>query len=54
MYSQSGDQTRSELYNFQVPGKLPMIGAGLTFGLAERLDCHGNVLEALQTQELES
>jgi len=48
-----GRQTRSELYNFQVRGRLPMIGAGLTFGLAERIDCHGNVLEALQTQELE-
>ncbi|WP_263368059.1 hydantoinase B/oxoprolinase family protein [Edaphobacter bradus] len=48
-----GRQTRNELYNFQVLGKRPMIGPGLTFDLAERLDCHGNVLEALQTQELE-
>ena len=48
-----GRQTRSELYNFQVPGKQPIIDAGLTFGLTERLDCHGNVLEALRPQELE-
>jgi len=48
-----GRQTRSELYNFLVPGKLPMIEAGLTFGVTERLDCHGNVLEPLQIQELE-
>ena len=48
-----GRQTRSELYNFQVRGIRPMIDAGLTFGLAERLDCHGNVLEALQPQDLE-
>lgn len=48
-----GRQARSELYNFQVRGKRPMIGAGLTFGLTERLDCHGNVLEALQPQEME-
>src|SRR6201989_72701 len=47
-----GRQTRSELYNFQVRDKLPLIEAGLTFGRTERLDCHGNVLEALQTQEL--
>jgi N-methylhydantoinase B/oxoprolinase/acetone carboxylase alpha subunit/N-methylhydantoinase A/oxoprolinase/acetone carboxylase beta subunit len=45
-------QTRSELYNFQVRRRLPMIEAGLTFGLAERLDCHGNALEALQIQEI--
>src|SRR5215469_9717188 len=29
-----GRQTRSELYNFQVGRKLPLIGVGLTFGLA--------------------
>jgi 5-oxoprolinase (ATP-hydrolysing) len=49
-----GRQTRIELYNFQVRGKRPMIGAGLTFGLTERLDCHGGVLEALQLQELDA
>ncbi len=48
-----GRQTRRELYNFQVRGSRPMIGEGLTFGVAERLDCHGNVLEALQSCELE-
>ena len=48
-----GRQTRSELYNFQVRGKRPMIDAGLTFGVAERLDCHGKELESLQPQDLE-
>jgi N-methylhydantoinase B/oxoprolinase/acetone carboxylase alpha subunit/N-methylhydantoinase A/oxoprolinase/acetone carboxylase beta subunit len=48
-----GRQTRRELYNFQVRGNRPMIDDGLTYGLAERLDCHGNVLEALQLRELE-
>jgi N-methylhydantoinase A/oxoprolinase/acetone carboxylase beta subunit/N-methylhydantoinase B/oxoprolinase/acetone carboxylase alpha subunit len=48
-----GRQTRAELYNFQVCGKRPMVESSLVFGLAERLDCHGNVLEALQDQELE-
>ncbi len=48
-----GRQTRRELYNFQVRGKQPMIEDGLTFGLTERLDCHGNVLDALQPRELE-
>jgi 5-oxoprolinase (ATP-hydrolysing) len=49
-----GRQTRAELYNFQVRGKRPMIAAGLTFGLTERLDCHGNVLEPLQPRELDA
>ncbi len=48
-----GRQTRSELYNFLVPGKLPLIEPGLTFGVTERLDCHGNVLEPLQIPELD-
>src|SRR5215469_9957719 len=43
-----GRQTRAELYNFQVRGKRPMIEEGLVFGLSERLDCYGNVLEAPQ------
>ncbi len=48
-----GRQTRAELYNFQVRGKRPMIEPGLIMGITERIDCHGNVLEALQNQELE-
>ncbi len=48
-----GRQTRRELYNFQVRGNRPMIDAGLIFGLTERLDCHGKVLEALQPRELD-
>jgi len=48
-----GRQTRRELYSFQVRGNRPMIDEGLTFGIVERIDCHGNVLEALHAQELE-
>ena len=48
-----GRQTRSELYNFMVPARRPMIEAGLTFGLAERLNQHGDVLETLDDTELE-
>ncbi len=48
-----GRQTRRELYNFQVRDNRPMIGPDLIFGLTERLDCHGKVLEALQPRELD-
>src|ERR1700744_4077191 len=49
-----GRQTRAELYNFMVRANRPMIDPGMIFGLAERLDQHGNVLEPLQTEELDS
>jgi len=49
-----GRQTRNELYNFMVRANRPMIEAGMIFGVAERLDQHGNVLEALQTSELDA
>lgn len=49
-----GRQTRSELYNFMVRGRLPMVLPGLTFGLSERLDHHGNVLQPLDPQELDA
>ncbi len=48
-----GRQTRAELYNFQVCGKCPIVEADFIFGITERLDCHGHVLEALQNKELE-
>src|SRR5271168_2322544 len=47
-----GRQTRSQLYNFMVPGTRPMLDSGLTFGLSERLDNHGAVLEPLKGNEL--
>jgi len=49
-----GRQTRKELYNFMVRANRPMIEAGLTLGLTERLDQHGNVLEPLQADELDT
>ncbi len=49
-----GRQTRNELYNFMVRANRPMIEAGMIFGLTERLDQHGNVLEALQVGELDA
>ena len=48
-----GRQTRSELYNFMVRAKRPMIEAGLTLGVTERVDQHGVVLEPLQVEELD-
>jgi N-methylhydantoinase A/oxoprolinase/acetone carboxylase beta subunit len=48
-----GRQTRNELYNFMVRGKRPIIDVGLTFGVSERMDPHGNVLEPLQPKELQ-
>ena len=47
-----GRQARGELYNFMVRGRQPMVDAGLTFGISERLDHHGNVLEPLHRDEL--
>src|SRR5665213_3558483 len=49
-----GRQTRNELYNFMVRANRPMIEAGMIFSVAERLDQHGNVLEALQVDELDA
>jgi len=48
-----GRQTRSELYNFMVQAKRPMIEPGLTFGVTERVDQRGVVLEALNSEELD-
>jgi N-methylhydantoinase A/oxoprolinase/acetone carboxylase beta subunit len=49
-----GRQTRSELYNFLVPNKPSMVADDLIFGLSERVDQHGNILEALAHNELVS
>jgi N-methylhydantoinase A/oxoprolinase/acetone carboxylase beta subunit len=48
-----GRQTRNELYNFMVRRNRPIIDAGLTFGVSERLDQHGNVLQPLQPRDLQ-
>jgi N-methylhydantoinase A/oxoprolinase/acetone carboxylase beta subunit len=47
-----GRQTRSQLYNFMVRGTRPIVDPGLIFGLTERLDRGGNVLEPVQENEL--
>jgi len=49
-----GRQTRRELYNFMVRANRPMIEPGLTFGVTERLDQHGAVLEPLRVEELDA
>ena len=47
-----GRQTRPELYNIFVPAPRPIVDAGLTFGLAERLDANGRVLEPVDESGL--
>src|SRR5271155_1446791 len=47
-----GRQTRSKLYNFMVRGNRSLLDPDLIFGLSERLDHHGNVLEPLEANEL--
>jgi N-methylhydantoinase A/oxoprolinase/acetone carboxylase beta subunit len=47
-----GRQTRRELYNFMVQANRPMVEPGMTFGVLERLDQNGAVLEPLQAEEL--
>jgi N-methylhydantoinase A/oxoprolinase/acetone carboxylase beta subunit len=48
-----GRQTRAELYNFQVQAPRPLIEAGLTFGVRERLAADGSVLEPLSLEEID-
>ncbi len=45
-----GRQTRRELYNFLVPDRQPLVEPGLTFGIRERVDASGAVLEPLDTR----
>lgn len=47
-----GRQTRSELYNFFVPLPRPLVDPDLTFGIPERLDADGHVVEALDESAL--
>lgn len=48
-----GRQARSELYNFMIPLPRPIVEPGLTFGIGERLDHFGNVLQAIDPVELD-
>jgi len=47
-----GRQTRAELYNFMVKGRRPLIADGLTFGVAERLNADGSVLQSLSDSDV--
>jgi len=49
-----GRQTRRELYNFLVPDRQPLVEPGLTFGIHERLDAGGSVLEPLDESGLDA
>jgi N-methylhydantoinase A/oxoprolinase/acetone carboxylase beta subunit len=42
-----GRQTRGELYNFFVKDRQPLVEEGLTFGIEERMDAHGSVINPL-------
>jgi N-methylhydantoinase A/oxoprolinase/acetone carboxylase beta subunit len=46
-----GRQTRAELYNFMVKARRPLIPPGLIFGVNERLNADGSVLEPLLESE---
>lgn len=48
-----GRQTRRELYNFMVEDRRPLVEAGLTFGVTERLSADGAVLVPLDIAALE-
>ncbi len=47
-----GRQTRRELYNFLVADRQPLVEPGLTFGIRERVDASGAVLEPLDLTEV--
>jgi N-methylhydantoinase A/oxoprolinase/acetone carboxylase beta subunit len=49
-----GRQTRRELYNFLVPDRVPLVEPGLTFGIRERLDASGAVLDPLDDSGLDA
>jgi len=48
-----GRQTRSQLYNFLVEPRRPLVAEGLIFGIAERLDASGEVLVPLGDEALD-
>jgi len=47
-----GRQTRSQLYNFQVPARRPLLEPGMTLGVHERLAADGSILEPLTDAEI--
>ena len=47
-----GRQTRAELYNFMVEARRPLVEAGLTFGVQERMAADGSVIKALEEVEI--
>jgi N-methylhydantoinase A/oxoprolinase/acetone carboxylase beta subunit len=47
-----GRQTRAELYNFMVKARRPLIPQGLIFGVNERLNFDGSILEPLHEVEI--
>jgi N-methylhydantoinase A/oxoprolinase/acetone carboxylase beta subunit len=49
-----GRQTRPELYNVFVPLPRPLIEAGLSFGIPERLDAAGRVLAPIADDDLDA
>jgi N-methylhydantoinase A/oxoprolinase/acetone carboxylase beta subunit len=49
-----GRQTRAELYNFFLPLPRPIVEPELTFGLTERIDASGAVVQPLDEAELEA
>jgi N-methylhydantoinase A/oxoprolinase/acetone carboxylase beta subunit len=49
---QIGRQTRAQLYNFMVEARRPLISEGLTFGVSERLNADGSILEPLLESEI--
>jgi N-methylhydantoinase A/oxoprolinase/acetone carboxylase beta subunit len=48
-----GRQTRSELYNFMVEARRPLVDPALTFGIRERVGPHGEILEPLDLAALD-
>jgi N-methylhydantoinase A/oxoprolinase/acetone carboxylase beta subunit len=49
-----GRQTRPELYNVFVKPRPPLVDLDLTFGVTERLDASGRVLESLNEEEVDN
>jgi N-methylhydantoinase A/oxoprolinase/acetone carboxylase beta subunit len=47
-----GRQTRAQLYNFMVMARRPLISEGFTFGVTERLNADGSILEPLFESEI--
>jgi len=48
-----GRQTRPALYDIQVPAPRPLVDPALTFGVIERLDADGRVIEPVDAADLD-